>query len=488
MRALVSRAVRHRDDEGAVALLVGLLAIVIFACAALAVDIASLTMERQKLHDHVDSAAHAGAFELPSDGNRARTWAVTMAKDQDPTMTPDTELFCVIASTGTTRKIAPGQIPATCDPGAYSNASVRCNVKICSIPCPVSARCNTIRVTDSKDVDFDFAPIIGTNTGSTGAVSSAACKGACGETLPNPMDIVFMADRTTSMADVDREEMKTAIIDSLNTMDPTLHYVAFGALHKSRSTSGCATSATTASDGTTGGTWIPVPFSNTYKADRDAAINTSSPLVKGVQCLPNSAVPGLSTGSYGTHLASALKGASRYLLGLDANNLAALPPRPGTPKKVIIFETDGQPDELLTGGSTSIGDSNDLGGGRNTYGNTNGKKGCDNFAAVAEQAKKEGITVLVIGFGAARSASCEKPGNNTPRSPWVRDYLASAASPSSTGVTSQAESDCDTSAERSDENEDDDYYFCAASGSELGPIFATAINAVTESIKLIEMP
>ena len=41
-------------------------------------------MERQKLHDHVDSAAHAGAFELPASGTSAKTWAVTMAKTQDP--------------------------------------------------------------------------------------------------------------------------------------------------------------------------------------------------------------------------------------------------------------------------------------------------------------------------------------------------------------------------------------------------------------------
>ena len=63
-RALTARAQKEGDETGAVAVLVGLLAIVIFACAALAVDISSLAMERQKLHDHVDSAAHAGAFEL----------------------------------------------------------------------------------------------------------------------------------------------------------------------------------------------------------------------------------------------------------------------------------------------------------------------------------------------------------------------------------------------------------------------------------------
>ena len=81
---------------------------------------------------------------------------------------------------------------------------------------------------------------------------------------------------------------------------------------------------TQAKDGAKGGKWIAIDFTNDYKANRDAPISSSSKLVKGVKCMPNGAVPGLSTGSYGTHLASAFKGASRYLLGLDANNLASL--------------------------------------------------------------------------------------------------------------------------------------------------------------------
>jgi len=493
MRALRERREAHGEDQGAVAVMIGLLAIVMFACAALAVDVASLSMERQKLHDHVDSAAHAGAYELPNNGSSAKTWAVTMAKRQDANMTPDTDLFCVVASTGATKQVAAGQIPATCDPGSYSNASVRCNTKICSIPCPATGRCNTLRVSDSKDVDYTFARVLGRNKGTTGSVSSAACRGSCGETLPNPMDVVIMADRTTSMSDADRGLMKTAIVDSLGVMDPALHYVAFGTLHKSKATTSCSTAASTASDGVAGGSWIAVPFSNDYKSNRDAPINSNSGIVKGVNCLPSGAVPGLSTGSYGTHLASAMKGGARYLLGLTSNNLSSLPKRAGVAKKVLIFETDGQPDELLTSGSTSISNSDDLGAGRNFYDNGNGKRGCENLTNVAAQAKAQGIIVLVIGFGDANDASCEKPVTSggsarTPRSPWVRDYLAASASSAPDGGPSKAESDCSTTAERKAENGDGDYYYCAASGSELGPIFATAINAVTESIKLIKMP
>ena len=159
-------------------------------------------MERQKLHDHVDSAAHAGAFELPASGPTPRRWAVAMAKTQDSTMTPDTELFCVVASTGAGKQVATGADPGHLRPrDLLPPPRSRCNTKICSIPCPTTARCNTIRVSDSKDVDFDFAPIIGRKKGSTGLGGVRGLQGArAGTTLPNPMDVVIMADRTTSMA------------------------------------------------------------------------------------------------------------------------------------------------------------------------------------------------------------------------------------------------------------------------------------------------
>ena len=54
-----------------------------------------------------------------------------------------------------------------------------------------------------------------------------------------------MADRTPSMSDANRGLMKTAIVDSLKTMTPSLHYVAFGALHKSRTGTSCATDTDT---------------------------------------------------------------------------------------------------------------------------------------------------------------------------------------------------------------------------------------------------
>ena len=50
-----------------------------------------------------------------------------------------------------------------------------------------------------------------------------------------------------------------------------------------------------------------------------------------------------------------MKAAARYLLGLDPNNLSTMPVRNEPATKVLIFETDGQPNEHQpTAGSTSL--------------------------------------------------------------------------------------------------------------------------------------
>ena len=171
-------------------------------------------------------------------------------------------------------------------------------------------------------------------------------------------------------------------------------------------------------------------------------------MVKGLNCMPAS-----SQGKFGTHLAGAIKGAARYLLNMDSNNLSSLPARQGTPRKVIIFETDGQPDEVLNGGSTNLTTSGDVGTDRNFYGNGNGKKGCDNFNEVANQVKAAGILVITIGFGDANAAPCERAitssgQDRTPRAPWVRNYLSAAASVDADGAASDADNTCATTAMR----------------------------------------
>jgi hypothetical protein len=215
---------------------------------------------------------------------------------------------------------------------------------------------------------------------------------------------------------------------------------------------------------------------------------------------------------WGTHLAAPLKAAARMLLGYQTSNLSALEaarapllPSGSVVKKVIIMETDGVPEEsiafngYLTGtnpplykdtntslGSTDLTNANDPVSGAPTKGDI----GCQNLLTVAANAKAAGITVIMIGYGDANTAKCKKQyspsvsysGNN------VDDTLAAAASPAPNGTASTANNDCSTTAGANAENNDGDFYFCAASASQLAGIFSTAVSQITSTTKFVKMP
>ena len=459
-----------RRERGASTVLVALMLPIVFAAAALAIDISRLAYERQDLADALDAAAQAGAYALPNDTAGAQAAALAFAAQNDPGSVPNVSFWCVIASTGAAKTPNTAQIPSTCNPGTITGA--RCNEQICAIPCTPGAgrTCNTIKVDDEEDVPFSFAPVIGIDTGSTGALSSAACKGSCGSELPNPMDVVIVGDRTGSMSASDLSLMKSAITSTLLTMTTAQQYVSFGTIHRSATSPG--TCITTASTSATAGPWIPVPFSNNYlnppaTLGGASTLNTSSTLVRGVNCL--------ATSSQGTYLASPMKAAARYVLGLAPNNLGSLPARELPPRKVIIFETDGEPNENNITGSTSLSTSSDIG-------STNGQTACNNLSAVATNAKNQGVLIVTVGFGGANSARCASGGS------YVRNVLAAAASPDATGAASDADNDCSTAARRTTENSDGDYFFCAAGGSELASIFVSAVSQLSPNTRLLRLP
>ncbi len=584
-RARTWRARRTRDERGAYAVLMTFLVVIVIGLAAISLDLASHVESRQNLKDSMDVAAHAAAvaFDEDNPGQAVADEARRAARQSGDNGPLDISHWCVVASTGDDKQVNVRQIPSTCDPGwgaPYSTANVKyaglvCDISMCFIPCDIAkGKCNTVRLEGQRDVDYNFAPLIGYDKGNTGSVVTVACKGSCGTEAPNPLDVVVMADRTASMNSQDRTAMKSAILNSLKTMNPAMHHVAFGALHKSRTSgfthmseysrpeapavpvyedcrqskygtwnkygawtpnaagkacdtrndtarktyeaakkvwedSESAFSKNTGWDGTgdtngdgicraeavrvgTGagrsaagtrsdGTWIPVPFKDDFLTE-DGDLNNSSELVDGVNCLYESA-----SGEYGTHLAGALKGAARYLL--TGTRLPSASSRPGTPRKVIIFETDGMPDEVgSAGGSTSLDNAQDVFGGAQATnnGSRTGDKSCQNFLDVAANAKREDILVITIGFGDANTAGCERyldyPGEKK-----VRDVLAQAASPAPSGEVSKA-GNCSTPSERAAENTDGDYYFCAVEGDELSDIFRTAFTQLSKGVKLLRMP
>lgn len=340
--------------------------------------------------------------------------------------------------------------------------------------------------------------------------------------------------------DKDLDSLKSGLESMLKLMNPKQQYVAFGAIHKSvpRVTTGDRTTpptkydtlfnyttTTTTTDETHrqcswvgwkykcewvtepvtktvetrldefNGIWVPVEFSDNYlnvASDGTKTLNTATSLYQSVHNLNYSNLNSTgynyttytqSDGYYGnTHLAAALKGAGRYLLGKDLrnpNNVAALDAATdrinlyGPAKNVIIFETDGAPAEVFTNASSdsaaalSLDNSDDIG-------SKDGARACRNFQLVADQIKGQDVTIITIGYGAAASGSATCGSSSTR----TNSVLASVASPVN-GVVATASTDCAA------ENSDGDNYYCAADGSELEDVFAAAMGSLTGGTKFM---
>lgn len=567
----------RRNEGGAIAIMFAMLALVLMGIAALGVDFASQVNERQKLQDAVDAGAQAGAYQLPDNAAKSLADAKAFAAAADSGADPTVEYYCIVGSvaSGSLWALDVSQIPSVCNPASHkvgsSYTGLRCGPKICSIPCSptLGDKCNTIRLVAAKEVPFTFARALGIAQGGTGALDAVACKGSCGTIPPNPMDVAVVADRTGSMSSTDVNAMIAGIKGMLKVMTPSQQYVALGSIGRASSSAPSSCKSSPSSSATTG-PWIPTPFTTGYLNSAGTDVNTSSQLVKDISCLTSSS-------STGTSLAAPMKAAARYLLGSlvgSSNNLTSLPARnTGTPRKVLIFETDGQPNESApTGGSASLTTSSDLFSNNASYStltssvgpvpnlvttttttgvgslkitiNTNttyntttvtttntyngGQNACNNLKSVAANAKAAGILVVTIAYNLS-GVTCDANNPNPPAPTsttvdgpitvvsdvlsgkirtinqtvdrtitnvvWtdtvganVTGVLAEVASPTTSGVASSNNNDCGTVAGRTAENTDGDYFFCAASGTDMSPIFKTALSQVGAGIKLIRLP
>lgn len=400
---------------------------------------------------------------------------------------------------------------------AGGTRSMTCSGTLCAVPCGLQAtqtngwhpgvslansqavRCNTVSISAADDVPFIFAPVIETDKGSTGDQISVACAGSCGSVAPNPMDVAVVADRTLSMAEPNlctyngtspchdyRTDLVNGIKSMLEVMTSEQQYVALGALgpsEKTRSTSetlGCNASGkglvypSDQPSTTSSGSWVPIAFKRDYLLGPDATghrvVNTNSKLIQAVNCLDDVSSgrdSEIQLGKTGTALAAPLKAAARYLLGKpgDENNIASLGggSRPGTIRKVIIFETDGEPQEpsATTSGAITLDNKDEIfskytdyttttttsdpvlgavTAGRPSYisrpsqcpstgsqctyqyrtdttSRTNtriadgGQRACENFKQVAALAKQQGILIITIGYDLDSSSMCS--GNNS---------------------------------------------------------------------------
>lgn len=499
-----------RNDEGATIVIVAALSVVLLGAAAMAIDISRFTYQRQLTQNALEAGAQAGAFYLPSTPNAAIAAARSAARFVDAQSNPTVTPYCVVPYTGVVpnttnaKTFDTSTVSTYCTPGVTAAqlfaayAAVRCNSVICSLPCalvsgatPAGVSCNTLGLSESRAVNYLFGPAMNVFSANFGGSThiAAACRGSgCARSAPNPMNVVVLTDRTKSLTPTDLTAMLDAIRSMLKVMTPAQQFVALSTLGPSISTSSCNTPSAPYIN-SSGAKWVPVGFTNDYLTS-PGVLNTTSVLTKkGLDCIDQ---------SKGTFLASALKYASRYLLGLDTNNLSSLPTTRSTPiTKAIIFETDGAPaeqSEFLTGStpsqSTLNSSSTNVLENPGLIWNSDSSKACENFKQVAARAKAQGILIITVGYNIS-GATC---GSQS-----IAAVLAAAATNKSAGVPSAAASTnaCSsasivvngvTTTDIALENADGDYFYCAAGGSAMAGIFASAFNQLASRSRFIPLP
>ena len=181
---------RLKDEHGAIAVLAALTIVILFAAVAFVIDISRLYHERQVLQNAVDFGSLAGAQDLPVQGSAqaniasavARTVAIANAP-QVATSGLTIVYQCVVGDRNGDGIPDPEDIPFVCGPTRHVVVGMDGQGRQRMIhDCDPFAgdKCNTIRLTTSNTIPYYFAPVIGINTGTTGTVDAASCKGACG--------------------------------------------------------------------------------------------------------------------------------------------------------------------------------------------------------------------------------------------------------------------------------------------------------------------
>ena len=448
------------SQSGQIMVLFTLMLVGILGLVALTIDVGIFLHQRQDVQNAVDAAALAGAQELPDDALTAQSLALQYAETNDTDLDPsslDVSFRCLVGDRDSNGQPDPSDIPGVCNPGG--NSVFTCKNKTCASPCVPSEgdTCNTVVVSGNKDVPFYFAPALSVMGGPnkcyfdqcpTGDIRAAACRGACGGPPTQPLDVIMILDRTSSMSSSDVTNAKNAAKSVLQIYGPQQQWVGLGLLGPSRNTSSCSGSnspgkgvpATTSNYNS--GLWVPVgltgasaPVNENYQ-NANGSLNTSSLIVKTINCF--------STSSVGTNLVTPMKKAKEYLL---ANG------RPGV-KKGIILMGDGTPNYNGAGLPSD--------------------HTCQVSVNEAQAAKNANIEIFIVGFGVA-GERCPDSSGIYRNQPVTRAMAAMATDSNDNGCTSA-------------ENTDGDHFFCEPKTGDLTPIFQQAAITLASGSKLVQLP
>lgn len=472
-------------QEGVVAILTAILMVVLLAAVAFAVDVSRLRHSRQVAQASVDLGSLAGADLLPAQGaadaNVAKTEALKVAMANDPSLDASqlsATFSCVVSDPEGDGGGDSPDLGVSCGPasGTWAVGWTTKGAKAFHVCDPYAGDlCNAIVLNASDSVNFYFAPVIGIDQGSTGAVSSVACRGFCGQ-ASTPEDVMMVIDRTTSMSSADLQQAKDAADSVLQIYSPKVQHVGLTVLPYG----GC--NAVNQGYPNPGGPWNMVPLNNNYRLP-NGSLNPASQLVQSIGCLnratgasvtpspptacklnkPEPSVTNLCGGQ--TDLGDPMAAAASYLRTSG---------RPGVPH-IIIFMTDGEANQPMN------------------------SQPCQYAVNAAQAAEGYGTIIYTIGFGIAYDlpAGATHPDGTcyndyasnytsgpSGRGAYASSALATMASVSVDGIqpTDNAPGNC-----AADENTDGDNYFCLPKSQDLQAVFQQVAVASLQHSRLLDM-
>ncbi len=462
---------RFDDERGVVAVMVALLMIVMMGSAAFVFDLARLRHERHMVQAAVDLGSLAGAAFLPIDTAAERLTTSDAARAVAVQNSPElgagglTISYGCVVSTPVSDDFG---LNFACGPAAGTwrgGWTVRAGKALHECHPEVGDLCNTIILSASSTVEYWFAPILGINSGNTGAIQAAACRGYCGQ-AGSMLDIVFVIDRTGSMSNTDIDNVRDAIVDTSAATDSVLEFydpatVSIGLVALPyRNSNPCAVDTHQYYPAPVppmpGGTlanqakWQIVPLSNDYRLSATAPINTTSTLVQRIQCLQHadgtvkSYPPSGGSGNHTNH--GDPLAAAQYLLTTGG--------RPDA-ENVIIFFADGQANQP-----------------------TSTLHPCQYANDVASTAKLAGTEIYSLGYG-VDGTRCVSDSNGPFHNRYGTYFLASVSgtAPDQGFTDSSTSGGCVAT-----ENTDLDYYFCEGRGEDLEDVFhQIAIQTIQRS-------
>lgn len=308
----------------------------------LVVDVGHVYNAHRELQASADAAALAGAQELPDSSLATSTAYQYSSSPGQKNVHPD---MPNVATTVTAKCLTSTQI--TCKP------------------------VNALVVTQKADVNTIFLKVLGINSISIGAKSTASMKGG----TAFPLDVMIVLDRTGSMCQpcTKIQNAKDGMKAFLAAMRPSVDRIGLAMFPPPPGLSSKCSNSQTSYYDAAANPYVVSPLATDFRTSDTGPLNTSSDIVQTINCV--------QTGG-GTSYATALEKAQAEL---DLNG------RP-TAQDVIVFFTDGEANY-----------------GPWYYGNTSSFRTnpCGQAINSAAAAKATGTWVYTIAYDTSSSAYCQ---------------------------------------------------------------------------------